>query len=510
MGVRVPPSAPRQREVFMTTPTVEEAAITLVKDEALSKKYKITLAGADILEHVQPFITAKAKTAKMPGFRPGKVPVEKVFAQYGGEALEYAIERCVNREVQKLLKENPWSLVTRPHYEMLSFPSVSSLQHIASSSIDVSVEFTLNPTIQECDTTQFSVPHYSVVLSPAYIQKGLEDAASTSLTSEPLESPREARKGDTIVYFLEYFDEKGIIKSMEGMFQLGSDLFPSEFQESFVGASVGHTVEERIRVPKNFPDKDLAGRKVTFKLLFSEIRHTVPHKVDDAFAKTYGCSDVEELRQHFTEKFTKKSHNDAQEVSRRMLQEQLDASLSFEVPEILVQERSMHIWEMVLSALKKSQNLEPTVGWNKLSEKMKKRFHDYAEASVRRRLFLRALAEEKGVNVTQNDTMAALDALAKDRQVSMDQLANYFQKNKRELQEFHESVQEAKAEEFILAHCARPEESISVEDMEKKHKDLMEKTGIALEDVLKDLTAAKASAVTEKAAAPSPETSVAL
>lgn len=489
LGVRVPPSAPSEG-AFMTKtmPTAEEKSIILVEDGTLSKKYKITLKGPTLLSHVQPFLDAKAKKARMPGFRPGKVPMEKVFAQYCGEAIEYAIETCINREVKNLLEEHKWSLVTQPRYEMLSFPSISSLQSIGSSSADISVEFVLNPIVQEYDTTKFSIPKYSVTFSPEYIQKALEKAASTSFTSEPLESPRAAQKGDTIVYFLEYFDDKGVIKSMEGMFQLGSNLFPPEFQESFLGASAGHTVEERIRVPKNFPDKDLAGRKVTFKLLFSEIRHTVPHKVDDAFAKTYGCDNVEILRQHFTEKFTKKSHNDVQEMYQKILHEQMDSVLSFEIPESLVHETSLYLWEMMLSDVKKSHDVKgQNFEWNTLSDGIKAKIRAHALASLRRRFFLNALAEKKGINVTQNDTMAALEAIAKNRGVSVEQLAQYFQKNRAELKRFHEGVQEMKAEEFILAHCARPEETISAEEMEKKKEELIARETIETKDVLASL-----------------------
>ena len=490
MGVRVPPSAPSEG-VFMTktVPMTEERDVTLMKEGFLSKKYKITLKGHDLLSYVRPFIDEKVKKAKMHGFRPGKVPVEKVFAQYGGEALEYAIEKCTSHIVKGLLEEHQWSLIRRPYYEILSFPSISSLQDIGSLSIDISVEFTLSPTVQEYDITTISVPKYSITISPEYIQKAMEDAASTSFTSEPLESPREAQKGDTIVYFLEYFDEKGLIKSMEGMFQLGSDLFPPEFQESFIGASAGHAVEERIRVPKNFPDKDLAGRKVTFKLLFSEIRQTVPHKVDDAFAKTYGCDTVEELRQHFMEKFTKKSHNDVQEIYRRALQEKLDAVLSFDIPEILVQEMSMHIWENIVRALKKSHHVggEYRFGWNELSDDTKKKIRIDAVASVRRRMFLNALAEEKGLNVTQNDTMAALENYAKSCEMSVDQLVTYFQKNQGELKAFHENVREMKAEEFILSHCIRVEEGISAEEVDKKKREFIEKQNIATEGILEEM-----------------------
>ncbi|MCB1832153.1 MAG: trigger factor, partial [Geminicoccaceae bacterium] len=88
--------------------------VTEVAAEGLKREYKVTVAASEIEDRVQTRLRKLAKTAKVPGFRPGKVPVSLLRKQYGKSIMGEILEQAVDEGSRKAIDENSLKPALRP------------------------------------------------------------------------------------------------------------------------------------------------------------------------------------------------------------------------------------------------------------------------------------------------------------------------------------------------------------------------------------------------------------
>lgn len=165
--------------------------VTETNAEGLKRDFTVVVPAADIEEKITARLTQVSKTIRMPGFRPGKVPVSLLRKQYGPSVMGEVLENVINETSQKVVEENEFRPALQPKIEITKFEEGSDLEF--SLGIELFPEFELT------DFSKFKLEKMVVDISEDDIKESLERLASAYKTTEPITSKRKSQKGDTAV-----------------------------------------------------------------------------------------------------------------------------------------------------------------------------------------------------------------------------------------------------------------------------------------------------------------------
>ena len=461
-----------------------EIEIKKLQEKSLKQEFSVTIPAKILKESIEVFLNEKQKNTKIPGFRPGKVPQVVLYKSFGDEALEKSLQRYVQESVDKIVEENKLELALAPKYEKgnpFTFEDVME----GEKNVEIKLSFELMPEIPEIDLKALTLTSYNPEVEIKYLEKKLEEIAMSHKTSIPFEEDRKAQIGDTLVYNLEYVLPSGEIKHMDGAFELGSGVFPKEFEDTLVGSSAGHVINERLRVPKNFSVQELAGKKVLFKVAFSEVRKTVPHKADELFAKSMGCKNLEEYKEKLKKQIETYGKKIVHTLQRKQIEKLLQGILDFPIPESLEEETFKEMWDKQMEALEnpqtvqeREQKLMEATGKNE--NELKQEYRKKAQDSVRFFLFIGWLIRNKNFTVSQEELSRSISLITDQYQGNKEDVINYYKKNPREIQKVQDDILNDKAVQWIIEQCSKEEKKISIKELEQLIK------GISSEELEKE------------------------
>src|SRR5262245_18764858 len=178
MGVQVPPPAPLSRPAGARDNDKSDPAdlpimqVTELTNEGLKRAYKIVVPAATLAGQVDTRLTEMAKTAVMPGFRRGKVPVTLLRKQYGQALFGEAVEKAVNESVGKTVETNNLRPALQPRVEVKTIGEDKDLE------FDVTVE--VMPEIGDIDLSAIQLERLKVSVEEKAVDEALERIAGAS------------------------------------------------------------------------------------------------------------------------------------------------------------------------------------------------------------------------------------------------------------------------------------------------------------------------------------------
>jgi trigger factor len=441
--------------------------IRLLKGGTMERKYQMTIPRDRLRLSMIERLERQAQKKKVPGFRPGKIPLPVLFRDYGEEALRHAIHEFVSHASFLETSETASGPLS---YEIVT--PLKGLDLDAIPDVEIHVQAFLAPEVPDVDWSALSLLHYIPIISEEEVDKVMEKIASENLTSIPLAEKRPAKKGDTLVYIMTFEEPQGQVRQVEGAFQLGSESLPIDFEATLEGIEEGHVLEERLRVPKTFPERSLAGKKVLFKIIFTEIRETVPHQVDLALAKSKGFETLEAMREHIRQILVRKGEESSDFLKKGEFSRKIKALLTFEIAPSMISERFQIMWEKLpltkasyANAEEREQAFLEHTGL--LEEAYRESLKDRLAAGIRLEFLLKKIEKEQQIAVSKEELVNAIKGVAHNFEISENQAVDFFRKNQQELKNLAHSIIEEKAMHWVISQCALITKEVSTEELEK-------------------------------------------
>nr|MBL8454543.1 trigger factor [Zoogloeaceae bacterium] len=305
---------------------------------ALERRIDMSVPMADIEKEVEARLKRMARTVKMPGFRPGKVPMKIVSQTYGPQARNEAIGAAVERVLGDQIREQNLRIAGTPRIE----PKEAANESV----LEFSAVFEIYPLIVLGELTGQKVERPILTVGDAEVDKTIDVLRKQRTTFTVID--RESREGDRVV--IDFAGRKDGVEFEGGKaddfpFVIGAGAMLKDFETAVLGLRAGESRTFDMTFPADYHAAHLAGQAVQFDVSVKRVEEPVLPAIDADFAKALGVEDGDVARLRDEVKA-----NLEREVKRRIqakVKEQvMDALLTvnpIEVPKALVEKESLQL-----------------------------------------------------------------------------------------------------------------------------------------------------------------------
>jgi len=437
--------------------------VTELSAEGLKHQFKIVVPSSELTSKIDERLAEMAKTAALPGFRPGKVPVSLLKKQYGQALFGEAVEAAVNTSTAKAIEDRGLKPALQPRVDL------KQLEEGKDVEFEVVVE--VLPEIGKLDFSGVELERLKAEVPEKDIDEALERIAKANREQKPVDPPRAAQKGDAIK-----LDFVGSVDGVEFpggaaqdyVLEIGSGSFIPGFEDQLVGAEIGKPVDVKVTFPAEYGAPELAGKDAVFKCTVKEVLEYVDKPADDELAKKNNFENLDAMRKAIGERIGQDYTQISRTMIKRQLLDKLADSHKFAVPEGLVEGEFNAIWQRIEEAKKNGQKVEED------EEKMRKEYRDIAERRVRLGLLLADVGRSNSIDVTPEELNQAAMREAMRYQGQERQVLEYFSKNPEAKDQLRAPIFEEKTVDFILELAKVTEKSVTPEELLKAAREAEE------------------------------------
>ena len=382
-------------------------------DVSETKKTLTVEVPQDIVEAEVARITQRyARAARLPGFRPGKAPVQVVRKRFREEILHDVAHDLVPRVVGDALRDKG--------VQPVDTPKVRDLQLEDGKPLTFTAAIETAPHVDAGDLSTLTVTRPEMPVSEEDVDQALSRLRDRLARMEPVED-RPAEQGDTAVMNLSRRRLTGPqgaeieaeeAEKHEGVSaEIGAAGNPPGFDEGLLGVTAGTTKTFEVTFPADYEVEEMAGARVEYAIDVSAVRRRVLPTLDDEFAKDLGeFATLADLRGRIREDLEQDAERERTRRMRQQLLEQLAGRMTGEVPEGMVaREVDRRIEEFARRLM--DQGLDPrqaAINW----EEFRTQQQDPAVATVKSVLVLDEIVRRESIEVSEDELDADITGYA--------------------------------------------------------------------------------------------------
>ncbi len=386
---------------------------------SIKKKLIFEVAPERVDKEIRKAFQKIGKTAKIKGFRAGKIPQKVLEQHYGGQMEQEVLGRLINDTYFKALQDNDIPAVGEPSI-------VESSGIVQGEAFTYEAEVEIKPEVTAIDYTKLSLEKEKLVFDPKVLDARLEEM-QTSRAQLEVSERKKAREGDSVVIDFEGFIGDDPFAGGQGddyLLELGSGSFIPGFEDQVVGMKRDEARNVEVSFPEDYGQAELAGKPVLFKVVLKEIKEKITPKLDDEFAKGFGADTLDELKEQL-----KQSH-ESQETSRveNDLREKLVSTLIernvIELPESMISKQLEYMYENILNRMK-SQGMSPEM-LGITPDNFRENYRVTAIDQVKGNLILEAIGRQEKIVAEENEIDAKLEEIATMANAPLDTVKKYY------------------------------------------------------------------------------------
>ena len=440
-----------------------------LKNKGLEYSFEVTLDAKEIDTHLDNKLSEYAKTMKLPGFRPGKVPAAVVKQRYGKAVMGEVLELAVNDSSMKAIREKGLKPALQPKIEVKEFDEGKDLTY--------TMDFEVIPDFDVMDFKSVKLERLKAEPDEKAVEESLERIASSNQQSEPITGKRGAKNGDILVIDFHGRTKKDD-KAHEGMsahghnLELGSGQFIPGFEEQLVGKKAGEKVEVEVTFPEEYHAAELAGEVAIFDVEIHEIREKVAGKIDDDFAKTLGMDSVDALKDAVKGQMQNEYDQLGQMKLKRQLLDLLDENHDMPVPAGMLDLEFQNIKQQISMERQGELNED---GQLELSKDEEEELTAIAERRVKLGMVLSEVGNSNNIVVSDQELQRAVIQEAQKYPGQEAQVFEYYKSNQQALEALRAPAFEDKVVEYIIELAEVTDKEVSVDELTKEDDEAYEK-----------------------------------
>lgn len=313
---------------------------------SLERTINMSVVAADVEKDVAARLVKMARTIKMPGFRPGKVPMKLVQQQFAAQARSEAFTEAVQMQFGNVVREQKLRVAGNPKIE--------PLESSEPGQVAFSATFQVYPDIELADLSDATLERAVLPVGDGEVEKTIEVLRKQRVTYSAAD--KTAAKEDRLTIDFRGTQEGvpfdgGVAEDFPLVLGAGS-LLP-EFEASLEGMTQGESKSFPVTFPDDYQAKDLAGKTVQFEVTVKAVEAPQLPAIDEEFAISLGVpsGDVSllkaDVRTNLEREVKKRLHARVKNEVMNLLLEKH----TFDVPTSLCEQESHRLAEEALSNL---------------------------------------------------------------------------------------------------------------------------------------------------------------
>ena len=423
--------------------------VSETKSDGLLREYKIVITADEIEAEVTKKLEEIAATVKMPGFRPGKVPLSVVKTRFGDQARGEAIKTALDEGARQAIEGNDLKLASQPKVDIQSYEE--------NKDLEASLACEVMPAITVPDLAKLSIEKPRMENDSQEIDEALSRIADENRPTVALAKPRAAKLGDVLtINFIGRIDGE----AFEGgaadghALELGSNSFIPGFEDGLVGAKKDEKRDVPVTFPEDYQAEHLAGKLAVFEVTVTDIQEKADASIDDELAKRLGFDDLDGLKYAIGQQINGQHATALRQLVKKNVLDALADGDAFDVPPSLYQQEYDSVARAMNPNAANAHHHDHDHDHPAADEGMSKADKDEAQKIATRRVRLGLLITEIGrvnnIDVTEEDTRKAVFEEARRYPGQEQMVLEYFQKNPQAMQQIAGPIFEDKVVDFIL------------------------------------------------------------
>ncbi len=431
-------------------------AVTVETLEKLERKITLSLPLAAIQSEVEARLKKVARTVKMDGFRPGKVPMNVVAQRYGYSVQYEVLNDKVGEEFAKSVQEAGLRVAGQPR--------ISEKEGAAEGQAEFEAIFEVFPEVKIGDLTGVEVEKLTADVDDAAIERTLDILRKQRRTFAVRAADEAAVDGDRVtVDFEGKIDGEAFAggKAEDFQFLVGEGQMLKEFEDAVRGMKVGESKTFPLAFPEDYHGKDVAGKTADFLVTVKKLEAANLPEVNEAFVKSLGIADgsVEALRADIKKNLEREVKFRLQARNKQAVMDALLSVAELDLPKAAVQSEVARLMQAAREDLKQRGIKDADKA--EIPEDI---FLPQAERRVRLGLVVAELVKANNLEATPEQLKAHVDELAASYEKPEDVVRWYFGDRQR-LAEVEAVVIENNVTEFVLGKAKVNDKAVSFEEL---------------------------------------------
>ncbi len=434
--------------------------------DKLERRITITVPLADVQAEVEKRLKIRARTAKAPGFRPGKVPMKMVAQQYGYQVETEVLNDKVGRAFSDAASENNLKVAGYPKIEP------KSGEGVAEGLVAFDATFEVYPEVKVGELSQVEVEKVTSQVTEGEIDKTIDILRKQRVHYHTKGeqgahgdggADQSAQNGDRVtVDFVGKIDgvEFQGGKAEDYPFVLGEGRMLPEFENAAIGLKVGESRTFPLSFPADYHGKDVAGKTAEFTITMKKIEWAHLPEVDAEFAKSLGIADgdMQKMREDIKVNLEREVSSRVKSKTKDSVMNALIKVTELEVPKALVDQDVQRLIEMARQDMaQRGMKVNDMPFPPEL-------FTAQAERRVRLGLILAEVVKANKLEATPEQVKAQVEEFAQSYE-DPQQVIKFYYSDRRRLAEVEALVLEENVVNYVLGKSKVTEKPVAFDEL---------------------------------------------
>ena len=380
--------------------------VQLEETGQFGRKISVSIPAPDVQQAFDSVTKEVAKTAHLPGFRPGKAPRQIIFQQYKSRIHNEVMERLVAKSLLDALREKAVVPIATPAVQLgqLAPGEVFSFEAV----------FEVQPTITLTSYKGLQVPRFKEEVSDREVDERLESMRKEAAELVPVLVRDVVEQGDTVL--LDYEGTMGGIpfqggKDENALVEVGAPGYFPQFSEGLLGAKCPSEFVLPVDFPADYRVQELAGKSASFHMKLKELKSRNLPELDDEFAHDMGEENLEALKTKVRDRMSEQKKRDAEQEERQAVLRALAAANPFDVPESMIKEQGDRMIQTAKLQIERMMGGKRIQFTDKELADLREEQKERAELAVRGSVLLLEIAKQENIAIDNAEIDARIETM---------------------------------------------------------------------------------------------------
>ncbi len=419
--------------------------VSVESSAGLERTLRVEVPADTIEQEVESRLKKVAKTAKIKGFRPGKVPAKIIRQQYGAEVRQDVMQEVLQSSYAEALSQEKLNPAGQPTIDTESMGEGEGFVYKAT--------FEVYPEIELQGLDKLSIEQPTVAIGDSDVDDMLENLRKQR--ADWVEVDRAADDGDQITV-----DFAGTLKgeAFEGgtgedmPVVLGGGQMLEDFEKNLFGLKAADTKEFKVKFPKDYPAEELAGEKAVFNVTVKKVEEQQLPEVTEEFVKGFGVESgaIEDLRSDIRDNMGRESEAKSKALMKTQLLDQIHDANQVDVPGVMIQQE--------MASMQKDAMQRAGITDESQAPALEE-FREMAERRVRLSLLMTEVLSSQQIQLDETRVSDKVDELCKPYP-NADEMRNLYLQNQQLLSQIQNTVLEEQLIDFLIDKAALTEKKV--------------------------------------------------